>query len=89
MSRASSTSLAEEIGEAGQAAATNVRKSFAGHLAWMDAVLAGRPWFAGETFTAVDIVMSFPLEDARQRGGLDRTYANLNAFLTRIHSQPA
>ncbi len=55
----------------------------------MDAVLAGRPWFAGETFTAVDIVMSFPLEDARQRGGLDRTYANLNAFLTRIHSQPA
>jgi glutathione S-transferase len=77
------------MGEAGQSAAADLRRSFAGHLAWMDAELTTRPWFAGETFTAVDIMMSFPLEAARQRGGLDATYVNLNEFLRRIHSRPA
>ncbi|EIM97545.1 glutathione S-transferase [Paraburkholderia hospita] len=77
------------MGEAGQSAAADLRRSFAGHLAWMDAELTERPWFAGESFTAVDIMMSFPLEAARQRGGLDGTYPNLNEFLGRIHSRPA
>lgn len=79
----------QRMGEAGQSAAADLKRSFAGHLAWMDAELGGRPWFAGESFTVVDIMMSFPLEAARQRGGLDGTCSNLNEFLGRIHSRPA
>ncbi|MEM5367179.1 glutathione S-transferase [Paraburkholderia azotifigens] len=77
------------MGDMAGPAAADLRRSFSGHLAWMDSELSTRPWFAGETFTAVDIMMSFPLEAARQRGGLDERYANLNKFLRRIHSRPA
>ena len=34
------------------------------------ASLAARDWFAGDEFTAADIMMSFPLEAARARAGL-------------------
>jgi glutathione S-transferase len=33
--------------------------------------------------------MSFPLEAAAARGGLDREYPKLNGFLERIHRRPA
>jgi glutathione S-transferase len=39
------------------------------HLDWLDAELATRPWFAGDDFTAADIMMSFPIEAARGAGG--------------------
>ncbi|MET1027973.1 MAG: glutathione binding-like protein [Dongiaceae bacterium] len=48
-----------------------------------------RPWFAGNEFTASDIMMSFPLEAARQRGGLGHSYPHLNEYLDRIHARPA
>jgi glutathione S-transferase len=62
---------------------------FAVHLQWLNAELATRPWFAGETFTAADIMMSFPLEAARNRAGLDGRYPNLLDWLERIHARPA
>jgi glutathione S-transferase len=34
-------------------------------------------------------MMSFPLEAARLRGGLDATRPNLDGFLRRIHARPA
>ena len=40
-------------------------------------------------FTAADVMMSFPLEAARQRGGLDERYPKLLAWLDRIHQRPA
>lgn len=58
-------------------------------LAFMDAELSRRPWFAGEEFTAADIQMSFPLEAAAVRGGLDARYPKLQDFLERIHARPA
>ena len=33
--------------------------------------------------------MSFPLEAAASRGGLDAKYPNLTDFLARIHARPA
>ena len=33
--------------------------------------------------------MSFPLEAAAARGGLDSKWPNLTAFLDRIHARPA
>ncbi len=59
------------------------------HLDYMEAELGKTAWFAGREFTAADIQMSFPLEAAVSRGGLDSKRPKLMAFLDRIHSRPA
>ena len=59
------------------------------HLAFLEGELAGRAWFAGDDFSAADIQISFPLEAAASRGGLDAQYPKLSAFLERIHARPA
>ena len=51
--------------------------------------LRERPWFAGSEFSAADIQMSFPLEAAAARGGLDASRPKLMGFLDRIHARPA
>ena len=58
-------------------------------LAFMEAELQTRPWFAGNEFSAADIMLSFPLEAAASRGGLDQRYPKLSDFLARIHARPA
>lgn len=57
--------------------------------AFMEAELRERPWFAGPDFSAADIQMSFPLEAAAARGGLDARFPKLQEFLERIHARPA
>ncbi len=59
------------------------------HLVFMESELAKSIWFAGDEISAADIQMSFPLEAAAARGGLDASYPNLSAFLARIHARPA
>jgi glutathione S-transferase len=59
------------------------------NLDYMESELARRPWFAGEAFSAADIQMSFPLEAAQARGGLDERRPRLVDFLARIHARPA
>ena len=60
------------------------------HLRFVESELASRPWFAGAEFTAADIQMSFPLEAASARAGLDASkYPNTVAWLARIHARPA
>jgi glutathione S-transferase len=59
------------------------------HLAFLEGELAERAWFAGDEFSAADIQISFPLEAAAARGGLDAQYPKLSAFLERIHARPA
>jgi len=58
-------------------------------LIFMEDELGKNPWFAGQTFSAADIQMSFPLEAAASRGGLDQRYPALGDFLKRIHARPA
>lgn len=58
-------------------------------LDFMESELGQREWFAGPAFTAADVQMSFPLEAAAQRAGLDATRPHLMAFLARIHARPA
>jgi glutathione S-transferase len=58
-------------------------------LAYMEAELDASTWFAGNEFTAADIQMSFPLEAAASRAGLDARLPKLTAFLQRIHARPA
>jgi glutathione S-transferase len=59
------------------------------HLSFWEAELAKTTWFAGNVFSAADIQMSFPVEGARSRGGLDARYPNLLKFLAAIHDRPA
>ena len=58
------------------------------HLDFMESELARSEWFAGDQFTAADIQMSFPLEAASMRAGLDASRPRLFAFLERIHARP-
>jgi glutathione S-transferase len=59
-------------------------------LAFMESTLDGQPWFCGQSFTAADIQMSFPLEAAAQRAGLSmQTTPHLADWLQRIHARPA
>lgn len=58
-------------------------------LDFMDAHLSRQAWFAGDELTGADIMMSFPLEAAAQRAGLDASRPHLHAFLQRIHARPA
>jgi glutathione S-transferase len=59
------------------------------HLDFLEGELANGPWFLGERFSAADIMMSFPIEAARARGGLDETRPSLMDFLKRIHTRDA
>ncbi|WP_295954971.1 glutathione S-transferase [Rhodoferax sp.] len=59
------------------------------HLDFMEAELGKSLWFAGEEFSGADIQLSFPLEAAAARGGLDASRPRLIAYLARIHARPA
>ena len=58
-------------------------------LDFMETELASRAWFAGDEFTAADIQMSFPLEAAAARAGLNASRPKLMDWLKRIHARPA
>jgi glutathione S-transferase len=55
----------------------------------MEAELGAHTWFAGEQFTAADVQMSFPVEAAASRAGLNSSRPKLMAFLERIHARDA
>src|ERR1700712_2078090 len=59
------------------------------HMAYWESELSKSEWFAGNEFTAADIQMSFPLEAASARAGLDEGHPKAMAFLDRIHARPA
>jgi len=59
------------------------------HLNYMEAEIGKSTWFAGNEFTAADIQISFPLEAAVARAGLNPSRPKLMAFLNRIHTRPA
>jgi glutathione S-transferase len=74
---------------AGRAKSTFVQPNIERNLDFMESELGKSAWFAGGEFSAADIQMSFPLEAARARGGLDDKRSKLMAFLERIHARPA
>lgn len=59
------------------------------HIDYVESELSQRAWFAGSDFTAADIMMSFPLEAARQRLKLDGRRPTIIDWLDRIHARPA
>jgi len=59
------------------------------HLDYLEGELGAAPWSLGDGFSAADIMMSFPLEAAKARAGLDESRPRLFDFLKRIHARPA
>jgi glutathione S-transferase len=59
------------------------------HMAFWEGELSKSEWFAGNEFTAADIQMSFPLEAASARAGLEQGHPKAMAWLTKIHARPA
>jgi glutathione S-transferase len=59
------------------------------HLDYLESELSSRPWFTGSEFTVADVQLSFPIEAARARGGLNESRPRLMDFLERIHQRPA
>jgi glutathione S-transferase len=68
---------------------TFIEPNIARNLDFMEAELGHSEWFAGSEFTAADVQMSFPLEAAAVRGGLDASRPQLMYFLERCHARPA
>jgi glutathione S-transferase len=66
-----------------------VDPQLATHTGFWESELGKHSWFAGESFTAADIQMSFPVEAAAVRAAFGGKYPKLQSFLDRIHSRSA
>jgi glutathione S-transferase len=78
-----------KLGLLGRPARPTVQRMLDDHLDWLESELATRRYFAGDTFTAADMMMSFPLEASRARGGLDSSRPHLIRWLEEMHARPA
>ena len=59
-------------------------------LAFVDSELGLGPWFAGNEFTAADVMMAFPFTTMKHFLDVDIVaYPNIDAFVQRIASRPA
>jgi glutathione S-transferase len=59
------------------------------HMDFWEAELDRSTWFAGEEFSAADIMMSYPVESAAARAGALERRPRLAAFLERVRARPA
>ncbi len=75
-------------GIANQALKSFVDPQLKTHFDYWESVLAQVPWFAGQTFSAADIMMSFPLEAGAQRGEVKAGRPHIARFLETIHARP-
>ena len=76
-------------GIAGKVKGLMVEPNLKRQLDFMESELNRSEWFAGPEFSAADIQMSFPIEAAAQRAGLDASRPKLMAYLKKIHARPA
>jgi glutathione S-transferase len=74
---------------AGKAKSSFIEPQIKLHLDYIESELGKSTWFAGNEFSAADVQMSFPLEAAAARAGLDGHRPKTTAFLERIHARPA
>lgn len=65
-----------------------VRPNLEANIDFWEKTLAEHEWFAGDEFTAADIMMSFPVEAAAARAGAG-SRPHVKAWLERIHARPA
>ena len=73
----------------GRAKSSFIMPQITTHLDYLEAELGKAEWFVGDNFTAADVQLSFPIEAAAARGGLDASRPRLMDYLQRIHGRPA
>ncbi|MES1979477.1 MAG: glutathione S-transferase [Pseudomonadota bacterium] len=73
----------------GKTKAAFISPNITTHLDYLESELGKSTWFAGEEFSAADIQLSFPIEAATARAGLDGSRPKLMDYLKRIHARPA
>ena len=59
------------------------------HFDFIESELGRSTWFAGEEFSAADVMMSFPLEAAGARGDAFVGRPRIKAFVERLQARPA
>lgn len=69
--------------------ANMIDPQIAAHTALWEAELTRSAWFAGDAFSAADIMMSFPIEAGGSRTAYGPDKPRLKAFLQTIHARPA
>lgn len=65
-----------------------VDPQLANHASYWETALGESGWFVGDTFSAADVMMSFPVETGAKRIGYAER-PRLTRFLQRIHARPA
>ena len=73
----------------GKANSSFIMPQINNHLDYLEDELGKGKWFVGDDFTAADVQLSFPIEAAAARGGLDASRPRLMDYLKRIHARPA
>lgn len=73
----------------GKAAQKRIQPMIDVHLDWLESELVTRDWFAGDSLTAADVMMSFPLEAAVARAGATQGRPHIAKWLKTIHARPA
>ena len=66
-----------------------VDPQLANHFDFLESELGKSTYFAGDEFSAADVMMSFPLETGALRGGAFEGRPRLKAFVELIHARPA
>ena len=59
------------------------------HFRWIETALEGKPYFAGDAFSAADIQMSYPIQASFARAEMLPDRPNTRAWLERVESRPA
>ena len=59
------------------------------HFGWIEAALQGKEYFAGDTFSAADIQMSYPIQASFARTDMLPERPHTRAWLERVQSRPA
>ncbi len=65
-----------------------LRPSLKNILEYVEMQLSQSDWFAGDTFTAADIMMSFPMEAAMVRANIGKPCPSCLEWLERVHARP-
>ena len=76
------------IGDAGKPLEPRIASEIENHFGYLNSELGANEFFVGNSLTAADINLSFPIQACRLLYGLDK-FPGLAKFLDRIHARPA
>ncbi len=76
------------LGDAGKPLEPRISSEIENHFGYLNNEIGSHEFFVGDSLTAADINLSFPIQVARLLYGLDK-FPNLARFLDRMHGRPA